>query len=60
MTTNDIEYAQVTLLTKDGRCLIGRCENDIALFTIASYVKFVEVDANNVAEINLSELRKQD
>lgn len=59
MTTNDIEYAQVMLLTKDGRCLIGRCDNDIALFTIASYVKFVEIDASNIEEIKLSELRKQ-
>ena len=58
MTTNDIEKAQIFLCCNNGEKLLGVTNDKILLNFIAQYVKFIQIDEENVVEMPLSEIIK--
>ena len=58
MTTDDIKYAQVTLISKDGRCFVGEINPVLPLVSLST-IKFVELDSDKVAEVKLSDYAKK-
>lgn len=58
MTTNDIESVQILIRSKEGEILVGGTSDGILIGMIASYVKFVKVDKDKFAEVNIKELLK--
>ena len=59
LTTKDVKNVQILLTTTDGRYLIGTSDNPMIVMTIASFVKFVEIDADNVGTIKLEDMLKK-
>ena len=58
MTTNDIEKAEILLCFKNGERALGVTDDKILLNFIAQYVKFIQIDEENVETISLSEIIK--
>lgn len=59
MTTNDIESVQILIRSNAGEILVGGTSDQIVIGMIASYVKFVKVDEEKFAEIQLKRLLKE-
>ena len=59
MTTSDIQVCQISLVTKEGKMLLGSTNDQILLARIASYVKFVEIDESKFESVMLSEIIKR-
>lgn len=59
MTTSDIQVCQISLVTKEGKMLLGSTNDQILLAMIASYVKFVEIDESKFESVMLSEIIKR-
>lgn len=60
MTTNDIKSVQILIKSNDGEILVGKTSDKILIGMIASYVKFVKVDKDKFAEVEIKELLKSD
>ena len=60
MTTADIAKAQIYLIGKDGKILVGCTTDQFLLQIIASYVRFIGLDESKVARIPIKEIVKQD
>lgn len=58
MTTNDIEKAEILICCKNGEKLLGIYDGKVLLMYIAQYVKFVKLDEENIGEVSLSEIIK--
>lgn len=58
MTTNDIESVQILIRSNAGEILVGGTSDQIVIGMIASYVKFVKVDKDKFAEVDIKELLK--
>ena len=54
MTTNDIEKAEILLCCKNGEKLLGVTDDKVLLCFIAQYVKFIQIDEDNIGAISLS------
>ena len=59
MTTNDIEKAEILLCCKNGEKLLGITDDKVLLNFIAQYVKFVQIDEENIGTIPLYEIIKK-
>lgn len=59
MTTNDIEKAEILLCCKNSEKLLGITEDKILLNFIAQYVKFIQIDEDNIEKIPLCEIIKK-
>lgn len=59
MTTNDIKSVQILIKSNEGEILVGNTSDKILIGMIASYVKFVKVDEEKFAEIQLKRLLKE-
>lgn len=58
MTTNDIKSVQILIQSNEGEILVGNTSDKILIGMIASYVKFVKVDKDKFAEVDIKELLK--
>lgn len=58
MTTNDIKSVQILIQSNDGEILVGNTSDKILIGMIAAYVKFVKVDKEKFAEVDMKELLK--
>ena len=57
LSTNDIAYATVYLLSKDGRICVANVTDKLAIYSLVATQKFVELDAEKVAQIKIDELK---
>lgn len=60
MITSDIQVCQITLVTNNGKILLGSTNDKILLAMVASYVKFIELDNSKFESVMLSEIIKRD
>lgn len=58
MTTGDIKSVQILIQSNDGEIFLGKTSNKIVIDMIASCVKFVKVDKDKFAEVDIKELLK--
>lgn len=58
MTTNDIKSVQILIQSNDGEILVGNTSDNILIGMIASYVRFINVDEEKFAEMDIKELLK--
>lgn len=58
MTTNDIKSVQILIQSNDGEVLWGNTSDKILIRMIASYVRFIKVDEEKFAEMDIKELLK--
>ena len=58
MTTNDIKSVEILIQSNDGEMLVGKTSDKILIGMIASYVKFVKVDKDKFAEVDIRTIKK--
>ena len=58
MTTNDIEKAEILLCFKNGERAVGVTDDKILLNFIVQYVKFLQLDEEQMGTVSLSEIIK--
>lgn len=58
-TTSDIKSVQILIQSNDGDIFLGKTSNKIVIDMIASCVKFVKVDKDKFAEVDIKELLKE-
>lgn len=58
MTTNDIKSVQILIQGNNGDILVGNTSDNILIGMIASYVKFIKIDKDKFAEVDIKELLK--
>lgn len=58
MTTDDVEYMQIMLVSKDGNGYLTKTDDSILIKMIVSMCKFIEIKKDKVDEIPISELIK--
>ena len=47
------------MITDDGRVFVGTCDNDLTKTIVARTTKFIELDSDKVASINIEEYLKK-
>jgi hypothetical protein len=58
LTTDDIAFATVYLIAKDGRVFATNLTDKLSFLSIAINNTFTELDSDKVANLNISELIK--